>query len=248
MSERNPDTHAALDLASRRKKAAKIQQLIQRQIGEETGPIRLLEIGTGSGVIASVLASSLPAGSEVHGVDVVDQRVVSDGYWFTQVAGTKLPFDDEYFDIVVSNHVIEHVGDWHDQRHHLEEIRRVLKQEGWLYLAFPQKWGPYEPHYGIPLLSWFPSPVADWLVRRASGRTRYDCLLPSRTGINELFRSTGFRANEVTLDALDVMIRSEFDPAYARILSFVPRTIWRMALPIFPTLVFFCQKHGIADR
>ena len=39
--------------------------------------------------------------------------------------GRALPFDSHSFDIVVSNSVIEHLGEWHQQQLFAEEIRRV---------------------------------------------------------------------------------------------------------------------------
>jgi 2-polyprenyl-3-methyl-5-hydroxy-6-metoxy-1,4-benzoquinol methylase len=60
-----------------------------------------------------------------------------------------LPFPDEYFDVVVSNHVIEHVS---DQQLHLSEIARVLKPNGVVYLATPNRLWPWEVHYRVLVL------------------------------------------------------------------------------------------------
>ena len=54
--------------------------------------------------------------------------------------GVELPFDDARFDVVISNHVIEHVGDEAAQHAHLREIRRVMKADGSAYLAVPNRW------------------------------------------------------------------------------------------------------------
>ena len=68
--------------------------------------LSLLDIGTGNGEIAKYLSEYF----NVVSVDVVDQRVVQDGFKFVQVDGEELPFADKSFDVVVSNHVIEHVA------------------------------------------------------------------------------------------------------------------------------------------
>ena len=48
---------------------------------------------------------------------------------------TGLPFDDEAFDIVICNHVLEHV---HDDAAAMREIRRVLRPGGWASLMIPR--------------------------------------------------------------------------------------------------------------
>lgn len=68
-------------------------------------------------------------------MDVVDNRLVSYGYRYHEVEGVALPFADMNFDVVVSNHVIEHVGDEKAQVQHLHEIRRVMRPDGVGYLA-----------------------------------------------------------------------------------------------------------------
>lgn len=59
----------------------------------------------------------------------------------------KIPFDNEYFDFVVSWDVIEHV------QHHAEalsEINRVLKHGGRSLHFFPSRYCILEPHIGVP--------------------------------------------------------------------------------------------------
>ncbi len=47
---------------------------------------------------------------------------------------TKLPFENDTFDLVIFNHVIEHIPDY---KKALKELYRVLKQDGYFYLATP---------------------------------------------------------------------------------------------------------------
>jgi ubiquinone/menaquinone biosynthesis C-methylase UbiE len=70
----------------------------------------------------------------VEVVDVCDIRLERGGYRFSLAADTKLPFEDASFDVVLSNHVIEHVR---DDAAHISEIRRVLRDGGVGYLAVP---------------------------------------------------------------------------------------------------------------
>lgn len=64
----------------------------------------------------------------------------------------KIPFDDQYFDIVLSNQVFEHVE---DMDFVLEKISRVLKPGGKMLSLFPDKSVWREGHSGIPFLHWF---------------------------------------------------------------------------------------------
>src|SRR5688572_24902478 len=95
----------SLDRDSRRAKAAKIAALVERRRPLEGAS--LLEIGTGGGIITSLLAERVGAGGAVSSVDVDDLRTITEGYEFRLVDGVELPFDDDRFDVVVSNHTIE---------------------------------------------------------------------------------------------------------------------------------------------
>lgn len=52
---------------------------------------------------------------------------------------TNLPFEDKYFDLILSSHVIEHIE---NEQKVLEEFNRVLKDDGIIFLSFP-----YSPQY-----------------------------------------------------------------------------------------------------
>src|SRR3546814_17846728 len=85
--ERRP--HAALDRETRVRKARKIAAIVG---GDRFRTARaLLEVGCGSGVIASVLATLAGGNANVHAVDVVDNRVVPEAYAFQVLAGPPLP-------------------------------------------------------------------------------------------------------------------------------------------------------------
>ena len=93
------------DVSSRRRKAEKIARLLQLDRFSE--PIRLLEIGCGSGVIAHFFAIHPAIECQVSAVDVLDQRVETDGYQFQLVQDSQLPFDDGSFDVVIINPAIK---------------------------------------------------------------------------------------------------------------------------------------------
>jgi SAM-dependent methyltransferase len=64
-----------------------------------------------------------------------------------------LPWPDKYFDVVYSNAVIEHVGDFDRQKQMAAEIMRVGKQ--W-FVTTPNRWYPFEFHMRLPFVTWLP--------------------------------------------------------------------------------------------
>lgn len=237
--ERQP--HASLDRATRVPKARKIISLLGA--ARFRSAQSLLEIGCGSGVIASILAQEGGTNLEVHAVDVVDARVETEGFQFQQVDGTEIPYADGQFDIVISNHVIEHVGGADDQRHHLREIRRVLADGGVAYLAVPNRWRLVEPHFQLPLLSWLPHPMCDRYVQLTGRGDHYDCNPPSHAQALELFASTPFNVEDATVGAIRETLSIEFGPSAARVFDrWVPAAFPDMLMPLMPTYVFLLTK------
>ena len=64
-----------------------------------------------------------------------------------------LPFNDKSFDIVFSNAVIEHVGNFEKQILMAKEVMRVGKS--W-FITTPYHWYPFEFHLRLPLVTWLP--------------------------------------------------------------------------------------------
>ena len=70
--------------------------------------------------------------ARVVGTDVDEAKVVA--------PGAPLPYDDGTFDLVIADHVLEHI----DAEHAPEvaaELMRLLKPGGWLAARTPNKWG-----------------------------------------------------------------------------------------------------------
>lgn len=233
--------HASLDIISRRKKAEKIARLLQ--IDRFPGPIRLLEIGCGSGVIAHYFAVHPSFHCDVSAVDVLDQRVEKDNYHFEVVQGSQLPFDEASFDVVISNHVIEHVGDGAQQLTHLSEIRRVLKPLGSGYLAVPNRWMLTEPHYQLPFLSWLPTNLRSPYLRISGKGTHYDCRPLSACAFEELARAAGIRTTSLVVPALSDLLNNEIRSRILRkAMSWVPKALLERSAALSPTLIYLLHK------
>jgi SAM-dependent methyltransferase len=228
-------SHAALDPESRSRKARKIEALLGG--AESLRGLRILDVGAGSGVIANHLAGTVGREGEVCAVDVNDERVVTDGYRFERIHDTSLPFEDGAFDVVLSNHVIEHVGTPADQARHLAEVRRVLAPGGRCYLAVPNRWVVIEPHFRLPFLSWLPRGLRSPYVRLAGRGTHYDCEIPTREQLLRLVAAAGFRATDATIAAMRVLLRVERPSGALRLVLDAPESVLRPLLPIAPTTV-----------
>lgn len=116
-------------------------------------PHTILDLGCGKGALVESLKSQ---GYDAYGCDVADSDA-SDyeadlairSYLRTiETLPYKLPFDDNQFDYVISDVVLEHVVDYEST---FREIRRVMKPEGVSLHVFPGRYMPIEPHVFVPL-------------------------------------------------------------------------------------------------
>ena len=137
---------------SRHSKAKKILKIIEDSGKNRNKSLKLLDIGTGNGEIAQYLSEYF----DVTSVDTVNQSDQNLNFSFILVTDEHLPFSENSFDIIVSNHVIEHV------KHadlHLAEMARTLAPGGLIYLATPNRLWPWEVHYQVALLHYLPQPL-----------------------------------------------------------------------------------------
>ncbi|MCD9124377.1 class I SAM-dependent methyltransferase [Luteimonas fraxinea] len=229
--------HAVQDLPSRRWKGEKILRMLA--LGPRDLPWRVLEVGTGSGGIANFLGTHPKVACDVTSVDVVDVRSIRDGYTYRRVAGTELPFEDATFDVVITNHVIEHVGDRCQQRAHLDECARVLAGDGRGYLAVPNRWMLVEPHYRLAFLSWLPRRLRSPYLRLMGRGSHYDCEPLSQTEIETLLVEAGLEYRNICIPALRATIEIEPGGGVARyVFDKVPNALLRLFASWIPTLIY----------
>ncbi|MDH5644366.1 MAG: methyltransferase domain-containing protein [Candidatus Heimdallarchaeota archaeon] len=84
-------------------------------------------------------------------------------YKFEVIDGRDMSrFSDGEFDIVHSNSVIEHVGDFNEQKRMAYEVRRVGRQH---FIQTPNFYFPIEPHFCTAFFHWLPKRVRIRLVQ-----------------------------------------------------------------------------------
>ncbi|WHP04860.1 MULTISPECIES: class I SAM-dependent methyltransferase [Acinetobacter] len=228
---------------NRKNKAAKIQKVIMsvRKFQQQDS---ILEIGTGSGGIAAYFAEQ-DMQFNVQAVDIIDSRVFKESYQFQLIDGTALPFKDESFDIVITNHVIEHVGEDEEQFHHLCEIKRVLKKGGIAYLAVPNRWMLVEPHYQLIFLSWLPKKHRSRYLKRMRSIDFYDCEPLEKKQLENLFNRVRFSYKNQTILALRIILQDERESNRFLyfIFLFIPDFILKILLGIIPTLIYTMKNE-----
>jgi hypothetical protein len=140
---------------------------------------------------------------------------------------------------VITNHVIEHVGDIDAQRHHLAELRRVLAQGGVGYIAVPNRWMLVEPHYRLAFLSWLPRGWRTPYLRALGKGAYYDCEPLRMHELERLLGGAGFRYRNLCIEALRATFEIERPSSIAaRILRATPDAVLSPMRRLIPTLIY----------
>ena len=202
-----------------------------------------IDIGCSRGFFAEALA---PHYRDVLGLDIDLHalRLAVDANRHEHVTylngdSLALPLPDCSVDLIVCNHVYEHVP---EPQRLFAEIHRVLKTDGVCYLGAASRLTPIEPHYHLPLLSWLPKPIAHMYLRLAGRGTHYYENLQTYWGIKHLIRQ--FAVSDYTLRIL-----ADPDRFQARdllpeggMLARVPLSVWRTLYWFLPTYILVLRK------
>ncbi|MBL4828049.1 MAG: methyltransferase domain-containing protein [Spongiibacteraceae bacterium] len=155
----------------RRRRAQKLIEILEI-IHRREGCINIIDIGGRENywdIIPDTLFSSLnikvtlvnnddelKAGKSMRVSNSVISQLKGDG---RDLAHLK----DNSFDLVHSNSVIEHVGEWDSMKAMAKEINRLALNH---FVQTPNFWFPFEPHFLTPMFHWLPEPIRISLLMR----------------------------------------------------------------------------------
>ncbi len=195
------------------------------------------DVGCGTGLVKRALEDALQkpiVGFEidVSFVEVSDRVVAADA--------CRLPVPDASFDVLILNHLYEHVQ---DQAGLFREAWRVLRPGGLAYVAAGSRRAVLEPHYRLPFLSWLPRRLADRYVRWTGRGNGYgDIRFLTYTELERLMSVPGFRVRDITERALKELLGEDrgsgWRPAWA-LMSRSPRSLRRRLLQAASPQWFF---------
>ncbi len=146
------DNPRSLAMRFRRARAFRVVELISA-IHAERGAVRILDLGGEPGYWRLYDRGFLQSKAvAIHLVNASPQAV--DDPLFTAAVGDAcaLPeIEAGRFDLVHSNSVVEHVGDWVRVEAFAAEVRRLAPR---YYVQTPYYWFPVEPHFSAPFFHW----------------------------------------------------------------------------------------------
>jgi len=137
---------------------------------EVRGGLQVADIGCGAGAQSIFWAA---AGNEVHGIDIngdlvelARERAGNAGASATFVTGSAaaLPWATGQFDVCIVPELLEHVEDWQKC---LDEVCRVLKPGGYLFLTTTNRLCPRQDEFGLVGYSWYPGWLKRWCLQLA---------------------------------------------------------------------------------
>ncbi len=140
--------------------------LVKRNV--ELSGKRILDVGCGIGMYSQKFFEK---GAKVLGIDIDDENIkkakeLSPEIDFWVAKAEALPFENNSFDLIFLNEVLEHVD---DDKRVIQESLRVLRPEGKIIIFAPNRFFPFETHgiyfakkyiYGnIPFINWLPMKI-----------------------------------------------------------------------------------------
>ena len=140
---------------------------------------RILDVGCGVGMYVRAFRRY---SDEVYGIDVDADKIAEASRELPNLRvapAESLPFEDNFFDVVLSHEVLEHVN---DDRAAACEAVRVLRPGGRLVVFVPNRLWFFETHgaywrgvyhFGnIPLVNWLPDALRNKLAPHVRAYTR----------------------------------------------------------------------------
>ncbi|MCG8468089.1 MAG: class I SAM-dependent methyltransferase, partial [Gemmatimonadetes bacterium] len=226
----------------RRSRVPKADVILYLLRGRWSPTSRVADVGTGTGIMKAALEEK--SGAPIVGFEI-DLPFVEDRDRVVGADATRLPIPDETFDLVILNHIYEHVE---DPLALFRETRRVLRRTGTAYVSAGSRWAVLEPHYRLPFLSWLPRGLADGYLRLSGRGDSYEGVRFLGYGaLIECFERAGFRVIDVTEDALTGLLGPERGGQWRLVwtgLRAIPTGLRRYLLRGSPQWFFLLEPNG----
>ncbi len=230
--------------ASRIEKAEVVRRLLADRWAAAA---RIADVGTGTGIMKKALETT--TGKSILGFEL-DVAFVVERERVVGADACRLPLPDASFDLLILNHVYEHVADPAALFH---EAWRVLRPGGAAYVSAGSRLAVIEPHYRLPFLSWLPRPLADRYLRISGRGHSYEGIrFLTRGPLMDLLEGPGFRVRDRTEAALRDLLGSEnrgraWRPAWALLRSLPAGLRERLLRVGSPQWFFLLEKPDGTD-
>lgn len=158
----------SLEFKFRSRRFAKVQELIEAALAER-GEARILDLGGTETywLIGEDFIRQHRGKIKITLINL-EKEAVRDTDLFTSLVGDAADpalFAGESFDLVHSNSVVEHVGDWARMQQFAANTKRLSKR---YYVQTPNYWFPFEPHFRFPGFQYLPAALRTRLIMRYS--------------------------------------------------------------------------------
>lgn len=236
------------NLESRILKSKKIYAVCKdfsKTLNKELEDSICLEIGCSAGIITRSLSEyfKFSVGCDIdydalHSAAGADE---DDTTLFVVGDALNLAFKDGSIDVIICNHVYEHVP---NSQTLMNEIHRVLKDDGFCYFAAGNKYIIIEGHYHLPFLSWLPKPIANLYLRITHKGDEYYEKHLSYLGLCELLKD--FEIHDYTIQIINNPKKFMANDSINEnsIVTKIPSLILNLLKPFIPTFIFILTKEG----
>lgn len=227
-------------------KALAILETLRLEVGPAVVSGTWLDIGCGSGLIASELAQHV---HEIHGLDpepwarwpMLSAEHPNLHFHAGSFCDVPDELPSESVDVAICNQVYEHVESPEDL---LSQLHLVLKPKGVCYFAGPNLLWPIEPHVFWPFVHWLPRASAKRLMRLLGSHQadELDAFSVSCWRLRSWFRANGFEARNGLRTRIVASLRGAGRTRVAAWVGFIPDVFFVLAEPVAPGLVFLLRK------
>jgi len=134
----------------------------------------ILDAGCGTG--GFLIAAASDHYEKIYGIDVHRKSILRAVARFKiynkevniiQGNAIKMPFKNDFFDFIVCVGMIEHIIGRDKRQKIMNEFFRILKPGGFIFLiTHPNKYFPYDMHYGLPFINWLPKKLKFYIAKK----------------------------------------------------------------------------------